>query len=579
VKAAAFPEKSSSWPAASILAVLSAIAGSVLVTTSLQSSNTRILTSWHGFLHTAIANRFPGPFGTPENPFFAGEPLPYYWFHHYVASAIGVLMGVDSIHAFQILTISGLVLLWVGAVAIGVRHFGSTNVGLLIGFLVLAGVNPLGPVVAVGKNLIQGQQLIDHPQFSEDSDSGFVTNRQSDALMTQPLLGGLYVSGDWRRGQNITWYLDNSSRGIAVALILPLLYGFIGKGWSWGRVLLVFISAAAMTASSPLIGLAAVGSISGGAFVAALWSRFRSQGTRASIFAPLGLAAAASVGAVLASPTYYQLFLVGSSAAEAPSVKMMIAKALALVFNVIVLLPLAIWAIVRAKDELRYSCLILVIAACSLLAVVPFVRLPDGTEHNLANTAQTLLVVPAVAALAAKRRPRWIYAVLVGLFVPMTVASLVSYVGRPALPIAFEHGTLHRTSGEGLEQLYEWIRGATSDRAVFITDPGSPAKMSGNVAELPAFTKRTLFVDQPTYMTTPHKDFERRLAMANRLVKGSAMQAADASYLEGLKRPVYLVTYHADQTELQAQLTQMYGAPLFHKSFIAVYELTGKNGK
>src|SRR5690554_1671565 len=54
----------------------------------LQTSNARTLVSWHGFLHTAIANRFPGSFGTPDNPFFAGEPLPYYWFYHYVAAGL-----------------------------------------------------------------------------------------------------------------------------------------------------------------------------------------------------------------------------------------------------------------------------------------------------------------------------------------------------------------------------------------------------------------------------------------------------------------------------------------------------------
>ena len=188
------------WTAASIAGVLSAIAGSVLLLTGLQLSNTRILTSWHGFLHTAIANRFPGPFGTPENPFFAGEPLPYYWFYHYVASAIGSFLGIDSIHAFQILTVAGLLFLWIGAVAIGVRHFRSASLGLLVGFLVLVGVNPLGPAIAAGRSLIQGRQLINHSQVSGDSDSGFVTNRESDALMTHPLLGELYVGGDWRRG-------------------------------------------------------------------------------------------------------------------------------------------------------------------------------------------------------------------------------------------------------------------------------------------------------------------------------------------------------------------------------------------
>lgn len=59
-----------------IAVVLGVAAGSALLTTLVQLHNLRILASWHGFLHTAIANRFPGPFQVPENPFFAGESLP-----------------------------------------------------------------------------------------------------------------------------------------------------------------------------------------------------------------------------------------------------------------------------------------------------------------------------------------------------------------------------------------------------------------------------------------------------------------------------------------------------------------------
>jgi hypothetical protein len=148
---------------------------------------------------------------------------------------------------------------------------------------------------------------------------------------------------------------------------------------------------------------------------------------------------------------------------------------------------------------------------------------------------------------------------------------MVSYLGRPGLPIAFENGTMHRTSTEGLEQLYVWIRASTDPRSVFIADPARPAKMSGNVAELPAFTGRTLFVDQPSYLTTPHKDFNRRLDLATRLVAGTAMDRTDTQYLAALNRPVHLISYRADQAELADSLTRLYGPPLFRKGFIGVY--------
>jgi hypothetical protein len=250
----------------------------------------------------------------------------------------------------------------------------------------------------------------------------------------------------------------------------------------------------------------------------------------------------------------------------------MMVKAVAIAFNVVVLLPLALWAAIR-ESEWRNRNQALVLAAGALLSVVPFITLPDDTEHNLVNVAQALLVVPAVTAIATLHALPWKRVALTAAFVPMTAGSLLSYLGRPPLPIAFERGELHRTSKEGLEKLYTWIRTSTTPDAVFVVDAGRPAKMSGNVSELPAFTGRTLFVDTPTYMTTPHKDFEQRSGLSKRLTSGEALTGQDATYVTALNRPIYLISYSADKEDLLNRMTQLYGAPFFHEGFIAVFDL------
>src|SRR5262249_39639522 len=81
------------------LAMLLAAAAWLIPILWLHSHNPRLLPSWHGFLHTAIAARFPGEAFPPENPFFAGERLPYYWFYQWLTSVTARLIGADLLHA------------------------------------------------------------------------------------------------------------------------------------------------------------------------------------------------------------------------------------------------------------------------------------------------------------------------------------------------------------------------------------------------------------------------------------------------------------------------------------------------
>jgi len=558
-------------PVASYLLVLAVGGVLVALAIALQQHNPRVLVSWHGFLHTAIANRFTGSFGTPENPFFAGEPLPYYWFHHYVSSLLANALGVHPVRAFQVFTATGLLTLWAGAAAIGIGRLKSLGAALLIGLFVLGGVNPLGLGIAVAKNLVQGQTLMTSPP--DNPETVFAGEHESAALLTQPLLPAMYFSADWRRGQTLPFFLDSSSRGVALGLLIVLLFAFMGEKLRPGRLLTAAAIGALMAALNPLIGLASVGALCGGAVLLGLLKRVVPS-MRGGVATQVTLVPAlvAALGVAAAVPTFIHLFQVGGSGMHFQPARAVMTISIALALNVVMLLPLAVWACFRADGALRDQCLVMLFGACALLAVVPLISLSDDTEHNLANTAQTLLVVPAVVLLLSLRSRRAMVLVA-ALCIPTALGSAAAFTGRPSLPISIEQGQIHRTREADLDRLYQWIRSATPQDSIFVADPATPVKMSGNVSELPAFTARTLYVDLESYLTTPYEDFAHRQEVAARLTSGLDATAEDLVSVTALRRPTYLVSYHADDPNVRGPLLEHYGQPAFESGFVAVFDL------
>jgi hypothetical protein len=97
--------------------------------------------------------------------------------------------------------------------------------------------------------------------------------------------------------------------------------------------------------------------------------------------------------------------------------------------------------------------------------------------------------------------------------------------------------------------------------------------MCGNIAEFPAMTGRFLFTEQRHhYMVQPYADSALRADMAVRLTAGERPTDADHVYLSALARPLYLLTYRADDAALVAELREHYGPPRFHHGSVAVFE-------
>ncbi len=562
------------------LLTMSAAAAWLIPLLWLHAHNSRLLPSWHGFLHAAIATRFPGA-APPENPFFAGERLPYYWFYHYVASLLGRLTGADLLHTFQFIALSSLVILVVFAALIGRVYFRSPGAGLLIGYLALVGVNPLGPAIAAAKYSIAGWTLLD----SHDGpvESVFVSNALADELMTQPLLPALYIFADWRFGQNIAWFLDISSRTPALALIMVMLFLLLGWRPAIIRAVPIILVGALATAFNPLIGITASGSLAMAFIARALWqSRYRGVKSgepgpmRSAFFLCLSLLA----GPALALPAYYHLLsLEGTSGMTgAHYIGVKIAK---LVFSYLLLVPLALLGLRLAPGHIAERLSAVTLAGFLLLLAATLIDIEPMNDHNLANIAQCLLAAPAVAWIPGLTRSgasgsRWnrLWPALVfAAFLPMTICALVAYTGRPGLPLEFQGRTLHRgPNQDSLDQFYDWVRSQTPADAVFICDPMKPVKMSGNVAEFPAFTERVLFTDHPTYLTRPYKDAALRVEIATAAAAGDPLTPTQLGYLGRLRRALYLITYQADDQERVKRLSKLHGAPVFRQRFIAAFK-------
>ncbi len=543
----------------------------------LYATNSRLAASWHGFLHTAIANQFPSSAIPPENPFFAGEPLPYYWFYHFLNYLLRTLLGINPLYAFHLMTLLSLVAVIVFGALIGKRQFGSTTAGLLIGYFTLAGVNPAGPLIALAKHFIAGGPLFS--PVTGNIETVFVTNQMADGWMTHPLLGALYLFSDWRVGQNLVWFLDISARGPALACFMALLYFFLRSHGERQWLPAVVLMAALTIALNPVIGLAAVGCL-GLASLLVLAIQSRSQVRHVSTngwFARALPVLACAAGSAVAFPTFRHLFLYGDGTTSLVSAGTMINKLVLVLSTHGLLLAFAFLGDRKASEETRS--LIRPVGAAGVLLLVAFVllRLEEGNEHNLANVATCLLGTPAAAwGYQAARgggpsRARIWFAWLV--FLPVTIATLSAYTTRPDLPLTFTDGTPQRLPATSpLNHLYEWIREHAPRSAVFVVDPREPVKMSGNVSELPAFAARALFTDQASYLT-PFDDAPLRTDISSRLASGEPLDSATRSYFRRFERPLYLITYHADQSVVRERLEHEHGAPLFEDDWVAVFRL------
>lgn len=546
----------------------------------------RTLVSFHGFLHAAIADRFlvPGPVAfPPENPFFAGEPLPYYWFFQFVGAQVSRLTGWNVFYGLEAVILAATGTLMVTGVVLGRHLFGSTLCGALIGYLLVAGTNPLGFVFA-GWAFITA--LFRSPErlqrLGDTSDYLWNVVHPMYSAIRFNDYGGLY-------GPLLNFFLNMTARPVGLAGLLALI---LAVSWAlrhpgWWRLLGVAGVAALTCAFSPMPGIPGVGALVAGLVGSWLWGRWSAGelfSVRALIrSAPVGLVVALIAGMLVAAPTYYHLWVGPSD--RGMQVWLSPADGLlnlaTIVLSIGPLFALAVVGVARAPWRQREFLRALTLGAAALLFANALIMMQNGNHSNFFHAAVVLLSVPAAASVLWSptapgpwRSEAVRAAVVAAVFLPTTVLLLAAYVHRPALSADFQALRLARVpSDSALALLYRWIQEATGHDAIFVLDPGHQVTMAGNIAEFPEMTGRVLFTEhRDHYVVAPYPDADVRMGLAGRLLSGQAADDAERAYLSRFNRPIYLATGRADDAVTMDRLNSLYGEASFRNGSLAVFQ-------
>lgn len=548
----------------------------------LHRDSARNLISFHGTLHAALGQRFETGVIPPENPYFAGKTVRYYWFYHAVGYVLAQTVNISVIYAFEILSVLSVIIVAAAAVALGRRLHGTSAIGAVIFLLVMAGANPFGWGILLAKVIRDGPRIMKGP---------------ADAVVA-PMLQQVQFD-DHRFGPNFTYFMHMTSRAAAIALLILtvwLLWEWLSKGRK-GQVILLPLTVALMVALNPVLGMAAVGALALSLLAIHVW-----QGGGATLLGdPKRLSRLISgalllcIGGMLALPT--MLNILGKST-NVPTIR--IDPTRLQLYGVIAVngFPLLLIAILGANagdNVTRAFARMLLIAGAILLAWTALLAMPGvipprgviGNEHNLFNAAMVLLAVPAAGWVMLDRpfpagtwlrsRSRRIMAML-GVFLPTAILILTTYAGRAQVPVRCAPARLIWTmTDQPVARLYDWVVAHTSEDAVFIVDPEARVDRLCNVSDFPAFTNRTVYTDFSTYMTEAYPEEAFRLQWSKVIARGEPVPADVRHTLSLLSRPIYILTHQMEDADLSARLNKRYGIPIFQANSIAVFNWSKPN--
>ncbi|MDX1649160.1 MAG: hypothetical protein R3263_04830 [Myxococcota bacterium] len=536
-------------------------AGGAALVMGLHRANPRFLVSAHGLLHAAIVERLRsgGLRLPPENPFFAGEPLPYYWAFHALAALGGGLLGLDPLRSLELWIVAA----WVALVAACARAapwlYGRAGLGLLAAWLALAGANVQAPLVALYRRIRVGPEVFhDHGNYLWG--------------LAHPMLGTMRLwDGGALYGPLVNFFLNVTSRPVALGALaagVALLPPVLARGRPVPTLALGLVVAFA-TAMSVVLGLPAALALAAGVGVATLRRRRAGHPPPWPGLAPalVALVGGAALGFLPAA----HLDL-GGAPVSAPGSALGKLAAMGAAAWPVALLALVGWH--RASGVRRALLEALGWAALALAAGTIVLSLPEGNEVNLYHAALLLLALAAPAAFATgdpgrARRRAWIAALA---FVPTFAMILACYLVRPPVPIAVRGDRLVRTDAPAAHA-YAWIRSQAPEDAVIVTEPGPPPlAVSGNTSEVPALTGRDLFTERPRhYVVAPHPELEARVAAARALLAGGPVTPAQAAVLRAPGRPLLLLVDPRVPAPARSALALRHGPPLFAEGRWAVY--------
>lgn len=538
--------------------------------------------SAHGLLHLAIVERCaaradgadfaPNP---PENPLFAGETLPYYYFFHELGLDVAVVTGMGPLAALELLDLLAVAAVVIAGFALGRLLLRSNWAGATIATLLFAGAHPQGPLVLLARWWKHRDALFTRAGFGADGDYLWG--------LCHPALGAIRIGDPHATlGPLASYFLNLTARPLALAALLDAVLMVAVAVLQPTRLSLVGVAAAAAlcTLLSPVTGLAGLAALGGGVIVAA-WMRRRAPGPTLSLRRALFMGAALAVGVAVTLPWWNHLLQRGDAGGR---LTFQPTRAIGVAAAGWMIALLAWFGVRRFGGAPRTLALACLIAGMPLCLATVVIALPVGNEDNFFHAALVLWSVPAAGfvlprprgVMDARELPRQTRrrALLLHLALLPTLAIVLwSYCGRPPIDLDLVDGEVVRTpAGTPEAQLLHWLREQAPDRAVVVRDPGARGRAAtGNTSELPALTGRPLFTDYAShYLVEVHRDAPRRARITQQLLAAAEIGADDERYLSALERPLLLVADDVDAPRA-TKLSARYGEPAFAAGGVRVY--------
>ncbi len=514
-----------------------------LVAWPLAQSN-RVRTSIHGMLHSSLLFELMDRGAPPGNPFFAGQPLRYYWTWHLAIAAPVELSGVDPTIGFAATNVAAalafLILLGHLGIFLGSIVFDEERArrskDRLAAFAILLGftsLNPLGAFLFPHQSEALGKRFSPLSRLAAGDDViGY--------------LQALKPGEDDRISATLTKFFNVSSFPGALALLAAawLFSARTLRHRTLGDFACTLLAIAGCIALSPITGLSG-GLALGLAGTIALLANLRDVEKRNAALATLG---ALAIGLVASLP--FVLLSGGDDEGSIkflPTLKKLRDDALALAPAFVLALPAIVLAIRRA----RTTALALVLSALALPLLAVALNFPVNSEYKLVREAAPLLGVflaLAVDVLLERRKVLFtaLAAAVVLFFLPTNVLAWNAYrtSAQASLPVTFDGKEfVLDSSAHPVEELYDWIRKNTPIDAVLLDDVDVVHHFAGpfHGAEAPALAQRAVFTDTKSYMNDFEKTVDQRLQLVRSFFSGRPLDSDAIALLESPSRPIYAI--------------------------------------
>lgn len=536
--------------------------------------------SFHGYLHTSIAYAVLERGLPVENPFYAGEPLPYYWIFHTFGALLAKAAGMVPLDAFTGWNLQALavVLPWLALVASPLHD--SFRKQALGGVVALLGLNALGWIVFLPRVFA-------------------LADRLGDLAQPLHLLDLLAMGWDSRINAPLTKFCNISSFPASFVLVLVYLYA-TGKVIERSRTPWAWVSGAALagaTALSPHLGgfvaaasLAGLGLIGGWGGRRGRWGAREADLRRGAVRASLLTLVAIVCVLPYLVPILRAFHLEAVHPAAHPGLAARLWEGMGpLLLPLALVVPILPRAI-RERDAARLYLLVLGLA---LLAGHAAVTLPEDTQYKvvrlaavpfglLAGEAAGRLAFPSPGHGAARRVRLWGALLLAVLLLPTSLAARWVYglaAARPSLVAWQPPWLVPRPDTDPKAPFYAYLQDHAPADAIVVVDPRlrrrhGAGRLQGS--EVVLYARRGIYTDRANYLTEGYPDFPARKALVERLY-AQGPEAGEIDALRAMDRPVYLIRTPGSPREAWDRSRAL--ACVVDRGAWGLYRLRGSDGE